>query len=325
MGMENLEAGEIEALINELDVKMARLRAIYEQYFMGIERMPPHTLRKDVVRLIHRLENVYIRNTAVKFKLRSLIQRFNSYKAYWGRVERQIEEGTYVRDIRRAERNRERRRDAAQRGGRDGADDGVIELDMEEIVDLRELEVELVAMDTGGAFDRRAREPQIARSDAGSSSDNLDPAEREAIRRRKLAEIAGALGIDNAAAPAGEPAPRPQPSQPLPTRGAPVSAAAGAQRQSLADIKARMQARGAAPSAPSPAANAGGDDVARRVYNQLLEAKRRCNEPTDKLTYDSVAKSIARQREQIQSTRGGDVDFKVVIKDGRAFIKPESK
>src|SRR5690606_15943314 len=102
MAKEALNQGEIETLLNELETKMNRLRTVYEQYFMGIERTPPTTLRKEVFRIVQRMENVYIRNTAQKFRLRSLVQRFNSYKSYWGRVERQIEEGTYQRDINRA-------------------------------------------------------------------------------------------------------------------------------------------------------------------------------------------------------------------------------
>lgn len=323
MAMENLDPGEVDAMIHELETKMSRLRAIYEQYFMGIERMPPRTLRKDVVRLIYRLENVYIRNTAIKFKVRSLIQRFNSYKAYWTRVERQIEEGTYVRDIRRAERNREKRRSSSQRrgaaegGGQD--DDGVIEIDFEEVVDLKELEVELEALDAQGAFDQRSKEPQMPAVD------------REALKRKKLAEIAGALGLSEAESSqpspaAAAPTPRPQPT----STGVPSSGPAsrgpatsiGAQREKLADIKKRLQQRA---GGGGGGGGGGGDDDARRVFDQLLEAKRRCNEPTDRISYDSVAKSMQKQRDQLKKARGGDVEFKVVIKDGKAFIKPETK
>lgn len=76
----------------------------------------------------------------------------------------------------------------------------------------------------------------------------------------------------------------------------------------------------ARPSRPSQ------DDDARRVYDQLLEAKRRCNESTSGLTYEAVAQSMSKQREQLREKRGAkDVEFKVVIKDGRAFLKPEAK
>ena len=70
----------------------------------------------------------------------------------------------------------------------------------------------------------------------------------------------------------------------------------------------------------------GEDDHVRRVYRNLIEAKKRCNEATDRLTYESVARSMKKQRERLRQRHGArDVDFKVVIKDGRAFLKPEPK
>lgn len=316
MAMENLDPGEVETLINELETKMSRLRAIYEQYFMGIERMPPHTLRKDVVRLVHRLEGIHIRNTATKFKVRSLIQRFNSYKAYWSRVERQIEEGTYVRDIRRAERNRDRRRGRQEGSPENGqpADDGVIEIDFEDVVDLKELEVELVALEKQGAFDGRANEPRVP--DRSSS-----PGDDAARKQKKLAEIAGALGLSDADVSASQPAATRPATQPQSTPRTPATSV-GARRDKLADIKQRLERR---TGATSGGGGGGGDDDARRVFDQLIEAKRRCNEPTDKISYESVAKSIRKQRDHLKESRGSDVEFKVVIKDGRAFIKPETK
>ena len=68
------------------------------------------------------------------------------------------------------------------------------------------------------------------------------------------------------------------------------------------------------------------DEQVERVYRNLMEAKRRCNEPTSNLTYEAVARSMHEQRSRLQSGQGArDVDFKVVIKDGRAFLKPEPK
>ena len=308
-----MEQGEIEALANELETKMARLRSIYEQYFMGIERTPPTTLRKDIVRTIHTLESAHIRNTALKFKVRSLIQRFNSYKAYWRRVERQIEEGTYVRDIRRAERNREKHRERASRD----EDDGIIEIDFEEIADF-DLQDELQKMESDGAFEQ-------PRPETGSG---VDPAERERVRQARLAEISAQLGGNDSAAAEQPEAPRPAATA---SRGAPqsLSRPSGDRSQKIADIKRRMQERtGKIPGAatPRPAQPARSDDTARRVFDQLVEAKKRCNEPTTGLSYESVASSMEKQRRQLQQTRGAtDVEFKVVIKDGRAFLKPETK
>ena len=97
-----MEVAQIEVELAELESRMERLRALYEQYFMGLEKLEPQVPRKDVERRIHNLRKEQIRNTALRFKFQGLVQRFNTLQAHWGKVVRQIEEGTYRRDIIRA-------------------------------------------------------------------------------------------------------------------------------------------------------------------------------------------------------------------------------
>jgi hypothetical protein len=92
-----------ETLVNELEERVDRLRAAYDQYFMGIEKLPPHVLLKEVERRLAELRKVQIRNTALRFKYQTTLQRYNTYQSYWQRICRQIEEGTYKRDLRRAQ------------------------------------------------------------------------------------------------------------------------------------------------------------------------------------------------------------------------------
>ena len=98
------DAKEIEALVSELETRVDRLRALYEQYFMGIERMVPAVPHKDVERRIQVLRKEQIRNTAVRFRFQMILQRYNTYQSHWQRICRQIEEGTYKRDMLRAQR-----------------------------------------------------------------------------------------------------------------------------------------------------------------------------------------------------------------------------
>ncbi len=93
---------EIEELINELETRVDRLRALYEQYFMGIEKMEPQVPRKDVERRIQLIRREQIRNTALRFRFQMILQRYNTYQTYWLRICREIEEGTYKRDVLRA-------------------------------------------------------------------------------------------------------------------------------------------------------------------------------------------------------------------------------
>lgn len=95
---------EIDIALSELEERVDRLRALYEQYFMGYEKLEPTIPRKDVDRRFAILRKESIRNTAQRFKLNVLTQKFNTYAMYWQRICRQIEEGTYKRHIQRAKK-----------------------------------------------------------------------------------------------------------------------------------------------------------------------------------------------------------------------------
>ncbi len=95
---------ELDVAIEELETRLERLRALYEQYFLGFEKVEPAVARKDVDRRIYLLRREKIRNTGKRFKLQTLIQRYNTFQQYWQRVCREIENGTYRRMLQRAER-----------------------------------------------------------------------------------------------------------------------------------------------------------------------------------------------------------------------------
>ncbi|MBW7957179.1 MAG: hypothetical protein H3C68_04730 [Deltaproteobacteria bacterium] len=83
--------------IEILDGKIIRLKVEYEQYFARILKREPSKLRSDIEKSILSLNGRTINNTAAKFKLNSIVAKYNSYKQHWDRVLRAIEEGTYVR------------------------------------------------------------------------------------------------------------------------------------------------------------------------------------------------------------------------------------
>lgn len=95
---------EFDRLLSDLEVRLERLRALYEQYFIGIEKLEPTVPRKDVDRRFWDLRKVRVRNTALRFRLQTLVQRYNTLQQYWLRICRQIEAGTYSRHLRRAAR-----------------------------------------------------------------------------------------------------------------------------------------------------------------------------------------------------------------------------
>src|SRR5579859_2401929 len=103
---------DIEKLVGELEVAVDRLRSLYEQYFMGFEKLEPTVPRKDVDRRIYVLRKEQIRNTALRLRFHMLLQRYNTYQTHWQRICREIENGTYKRHVLRAQQRfaEERRR-----------------------------------------------------------------------------------------------------------------------------------------------------------------------------------------------------------------------
>ena len=77
MADKTVEAEDIAAQLAELAQKMDRLKVLYEQYFMGIERIEPQVARKEVSRAMLLLQQRYIRNTGLRFKFNTLLQKWN--------------------------------------------------------------------------------------------------------------------------------------------------------------------------------------------------------------------------------------------------------
>ena len=64
----------------------------------------------------------------------------------------------------------------------------------------------------------------------------------------------------------------------------------------------------------------------KAVYDAFVEAKKRCNEDTSSLSLDSLAASLRSQvPELLKKHNAKDVDFKVVIKDGKASLRAVPK
>jgi hypothetical protein len=99
-GQQEPEKAEvIEELLDALDIALDRVKVLYEQYFLGIQKQPPAYLHTDVERKIRDLAQLQIRNTALRYRFATLQQKFGSYNSYWRRTLRQIESGTYTRNL----------------------------------------------------------------------------------------------------------------------------------------------------------------------------------------------------------------------------------
>lgn len=136
-----------DAALDEVDRKIERLRASYDQYFMGLDRIAPFDARRDVDRRIRTLREEHLRNTATKFRFQTLVARFVTYTTYWDRITRQIEEGTFKRDVDRAK----------QRVAGAAAQARVSELELDVDIDL---EMGTDTDDLDAAIDRAIRDAE---------------------------------------------------------------------------------------------------------------------------------------------------------------------
>lgn len=99
----------ISAKLDLLEQKLDRLRALYESFFLGLDKRPPEVPRAELNRFIIEMQQVTIRNAALRFRFQTLQQRWSTHLTHWNRVLREMENGTYRRDVERAQRRLARR------------------------------------------------------------------------------------------------------------------------------------------------------------------------------------------------------------------------
>jgi len=95
----------IDARLTEMERKLERMRGLYESFFMGIERSPPEVVRRDLNRQILEMQQVPISNASLRFRYQALTQRWVLLITYWNRTMREIEAGTFSRDLAKAKRH----------------------------------------------------------------------------------------------------------------------------------------------------------------------------------------------------------------------------
>lgn len=102
---------EFEVMLKDAETQLTRLKHLYDQWFQGFERLEPVIVRKQFERQLQILRKAGMRRAALRFRFQMLVQRYTTLQTYWRRVSRQIEEGTYRRDLMKVRRKREERRD----------------------------------------------------------------------------------------------------------------------------------------------------------------------------------------------------------------------
>src|SRR2546429_8590673 len=78
---------------------MTGLQVLYEKFFLGIDRRPPDAQRRQVSEKMRLLKTTQVKNTALKFRIHTMFAKLISFERMWDRTLREIEEGTYKRDV----------------------------------------------------------------------------------------------------------------------------------------------------------------------------------------------------------------------------------
>jgi hypothetical protein len=108
----------IDEELKILETKLIQLRLDYEQYFLGSRPREPLMARREVNNQILYYANNPIQNTAARFRFNSINARFQAYKRHWISVLRQMEGGTYKRDVFKANlREKQRSEDTTKGSG----------------------------------------------------------------------------------------------------------------------------------------------------------------------------------------------------------------
>ncbi|HTQ46345.1 MAG TPA: MXAN_5187 C-terminal domain-containing protein [Polyangiaceae bacterium] len=329
-----MEPTEIEKSVGDLEVAVDRLRSLYEQYFMGIEKLEPTVPRKDVDRRIYALRKEQIRNTAMRFRFQMILQRYNVYQTHWQRICREIENGTYKRHMLRAERRfgeeapgRKRRTSTLPPPNATPARDiakELAELDADfapppQEMQLDDADLMLEEEPSRGSAARALQKP------APTSAQT--PAQVQERKGPVWRKVEPAPPRNSSPPPPGAAVPRPQ-IPGAPKAPGPMAAPFRAPARAPAPAAARPAAPAPAPAAAaSPRANSEDlpDARVRQIYAQYVDAKRRGNESTAAITYEAVAKSLRESSAKLREKTGKAVDFEVAMKDGKAILKPVIK
>lgn len=338
------DSEEANQRCHELDAELAELRAAYELYFQGVERFPPTKKHDAFKRDFAKLKGTFVRQTAAKFRIDGIGQKLMTYERLWERNLKDIENGTSKREIARARRHRE---EQEKKKKASGEDDFHIDEDLD-LSDLDEGDGDLAAA-------VRAAEAAVSAKPAAPTAPSVKPLTPAIAPVTPPGGVKPGTGIAPVIMPVTPPgglkaatgvqaalnplAPPPAGGKPMitaPLTGAnPALKPAGATGSNPA-LKVPAKPAGATGSNPAlkPAASApvsrpstgpdGGlsDTKIKAIYDAYVMAKKRCGEDTRSVTYDSVASSLKKQvPELMKSHNAKSVEFKVVIKDGKAVLR----
>jgi len=93
----------LEEDLRALEQKLNALKLDYDRYFVGTRPREPVMARQEIQKTVSLWGNTPIQNTALRFKFNSIHSRYQAMKRQWDNVLRQMQAGTYQRDVFKAD------------------------------------------------------------------------------------------------------------------------------------------------------------------------------------------------------------------------------
>ena len=114
-------ARDLNIELDKLDAMLSDLKVLYEQYFLGIITLQPDKEHTRVKLFIRKLRKSPFKSSATAFRMRALETRYGTLHTYWQRVLREKEDGTYSRDVFKANLRERNAIEDAKSGTKQGA------------------------------------------------------------------------------------------------------------------------------------------------------------------------------------------------------------
>lgn len=315
------DAEEVLKLCGALESELNELKAQYDQYFLGMERTPPTKHHERLKKQILQLKVTFVRQTAARFRVQQLAQKLSTYERLWERTLREIEAGTYSRDLFKARMHRKAREDRQKKRGTD--DDFHIDEDLDlSDLDGEDGDLESVMAAAADAVSKPAPKP-IASA--------VKPVTGDVPMVKPVTGAVPTVKPVTGDVPMVKPVTGDRPVVKPATGGIPKITAAGPPGGTGSTPALKPANTGSNPafkpgtgSRPAPVAAEGGlsDQKIKAIYDAYVMAKKRCGEDTRNVTLDSVSATLRKQVPELMKQHSAkSVEFKVVIKDGKAVLR----
>lgn len=345
---------DLEEVLDGLEKLLDRTKIMFEQYFMGIQKVAPMQLHRDVERKVRELTQLQIRNTGLRYRFTTLCQKFGAYNTYWKRTLREIEQGRYVRDLQKVKRK-------VEQNGDDLPEELLVKLPKLVQDRIRRERARLMRNAEGGPAARSgevplASSPQPTVHEISEEDTLFDDADIDnlfgAIREQSFT---GPLPTAEPPKPAPEP---PKPVAAAPPKPAPPAKPAPPQRPIVpASVTSRLKtmtpsagvpARSAAPLVPPPLKTAGAppaiprpvappstiakpaappippgmsEKQCRELHARYAKARELVGDRSD-VSYEKLLTTLNKQAPAIMKEHGAKgVDFQVVVRGDKVILK----